>query len=74
MEELETSSITRAAVWVATEILCVKDGTVLQLWVDQSSPRLEGREWRPLPEFETASKNFNCYRCVLPERVETDAT
>jgi hypothetical protein len=46
-----------ARVLKATEILCIKDGDILQLWIDLSSPY---REWRKLPAFEEASALYNC--------------
>lgn len=54
-----TTTIGRVSQWRPTDVLCIKDGIILQLWVDSYGFR-EDREWRKLPSFEEASKTYSC--------------
>ena len=55
----KVSTLGRVSQWRPTEVLCIKDGVLLQLWVDRYGFR-EDREWRKLPSFEEASKTYFC--------------
>ena len=49
----------RVSQWRPTEVLCIKDGVLLQLWIDSYGLQMD-REWRKLPSFEEASKAYSC--------------
>lgn len=53
-------SISRGKVTAPTEVLCIKDGEILQLWHERG----QDREWRLLPSFEEASKAYKCTEIV----------
>lgn len=57
-------TISHVPVLEPSQIFCVKDGIIMQLWYAMYSNDLAHREWRPLQDFAKASVQYECQKVV----------